>query len=82
MSARHLYEFRPAPFGALPNPPSRIVLVVAGCEADASAAIRRALGPALGPRPPIGRLALNDLGPHDGPEEAGAVFVDGYRVVS
>jgi len=83
MSALHLYELRPDAAARGVHPAGRIVLVVAGSEVDASAAIRRALHAGdddprfAGSSAP---LALEDLGPHDGPEEPGAVFVDGYRI--
>lgn len=55
----------------------RIVLVVAANRREAAQALGTALGEAMRPNGPA---SLDDLGVHAGPEEAGSVFVDGYRI--
>lgn len=78
MSLR-LFEMRPKPAGAaFPN--DRIVLVVAASAEEAFNAVDRAIGaPAEGPFTPQ-RVEFHDLGQHTGPEEPGAVFVNGYLI--
>lgn len=80
MSSAHLFEFRPASPEGVACASGRCVLVVALGETDASQAILRALRPGDEQLPAVEWFELNDLGPHDGPEEPGTVFVNGYRI--
>ncbi|HEV7251942.1 MAG TPA: hypothetical protein VGN97_02415 [Mesorhizobium sp.] len=59
-----------------------IVLVVARSADDARRSLRTALDSGAEPSASVEQWSADDLGPHDGPEPAGSVFLDGQSVAT